>query len=431
MSKIFSFDELDKDLTKNVDSLGSKMSENEFSRIDTWVSTGNYLLNAQIGGSIFKGIPGNRTTIYSGESGVGKSFLILNAVREAQKMGYYVIYGDSESAIDMNVMVNFGIDPERVRYQPLKTVLGVRHFVANLCKTLKEKKKAGFEVPKLMFIVDSLGNLATEKEINDSITGSDKRDMTKQQNMRSLFRVITTELAELKIIGLMSNHVYQSVGGYIPMTIQSGGGGSIYNASVILNLTKSNLKDGDTEAPEGQAKTGIIVTSRPAKNRFAKPIPIKFHISFYKGMNPYVGLEDYISWEVCGIGKGKLIEEIIDKPMFEDDGKTPKMRAGKHRIEKFKTGNMIYEPDTRGNNYAVKHLGKTVKGAGIFNSDVFTQEILEKLDEVIKPVFELPKNYMEEDELMDLLDLNDEEIIQIDDLDSSLDGPIIPIIREN
>lgn len=391
MAKIFSFEELDKAMTK-VDPLGSVMTENQFSRIDEWINTGNYLLNAQISGSLFKGIPNSRSVCFAGESGTGKTFLTLNLCREAQKMGYYIIYGDSESAVDEDTMKKFGMDPARVRYQPLKTVMHTRHFVSNLCKSLREKKAAGFEVPKIMFIIDSLGNLATEKEVNDAVSGSDKRDMTKQQNLRSMFRVIGTDLAELKIPMILTNHTYASIGGYIPTQIISGGGGAIYNASIILALSKAGLKDGDQEAAEaGIQKTGIIVKSKPAKNRFARPIPIKFHISFYKGMNPYVGLEEHVNWNLCGIGKGTLEEEILETPVMEEDGVTQKIYRNKPKVERTKTGNWIYKADPTAKTYAIKHLNKTVKGSALFTSEVFTPEVLKTLDEnVIKKMFELP-----------------------------------------
>ena len=337
----------------------------------------------------------------------GKTFLILNAVREAQKMGYYIIYGDSETAVDEDVMVKFGIDPTRVRYQPLKTALGVRHFISNLCSTLREQKKKGMELPKIMFVIDSLGNLATEKELADAQSGSDKRDMTKQQNLRSMFRVITTDLAEFKIPLIMSNHTYASVGGYIPMQIVSGGGGAIYNASIILMLSKAGLKDGDDEAAEAGTKSGIIVTSKPFKNRFAKPIPIKFHISFFKGMNPFVGLENYVSWETCGIERGSLVEEILETPVYEDDGVTQKIYRGKPKVEKVKTGNLIFTADKDAKTFAVKHLGRAVKGSAIFSKEVFTDEVLRKLDdEVIRPMFELPKAVLEDEELNDVLGID-------------------------
>ena len=203
---------------------------------------------------------------------------------------------------------------------------------------------------------------------------------------------------------------HNSVGGYIPTQILSGGGGAIYSASIILMLSKAQLKEKDDEAEEaGVSKTGIIVTSKPFKNRFAKPIPIKFHISFFKGMNPYVGLENYTTWENSGIGRGKMIEEILEKPMFEADGVTPRLFKGKPRIEKTKTGNFIYEEDKDAKTFAVKHLGKTVKGSSIFSKEVFTEEILKKLDEtVIRPLFELPKGVLEEDELNDVLGIDDD-----------------------
>jgi RecA/RadA recombinase len=407
---VFSFEDLDKAMTK-VDPLGSIITENEFSKIGEWIPTGNYLLNAQISGSLFNGVPANRGLVFAGESGTGKTFLTLNVVREAQKMGYYVIYGDSETAVDEDLLVKFGIDPKTVRYQPLKTALGVRHFISNLCSTLREQKKKGMELPKIMFVIDSLGNLATEKELADAQSGSDKRDMTKQQNLRSMFRVITTDLAEFKIPLIMTNHTYASIGGYIPMQIVSGGGGAIYNASIILMLSKAGLKDGDSEAADaGVAKTGIIVTSKPFKNRFAKPLPIKFHISFFKGMNPYVGLENFVSWEVCGIGRGKLVEEIIETPIFEADGVTPKMYRGKPKIEKTKTGNYIYEEDKSAKTFAVKHLGRTVKGSGIFSREVFTDEVLKQLDEqIIRPMFELPRIVQDDEELAEAFGLDHDD----------------------
>lgn len=411
MSKQFSFDELDKAMTK-IDPLGSMMNINTFSRIDEWIGTGNYLLNAQICGSIFKGIPNSRSVMLSGESGCGKTFLSLNICREAQQMGYHVIYGDSEAAVDEDLMIKFGLDPAKVRYQPFKTALHVRHFTSNLCKSLKEKKAAGFEIPKILFILDSLGNLATEKELNDALSGSEKRDMTKQQNLRSMFRVITMDLAELKIPAVFTNHTYAAVGSYIPTQIVSGGGGAIYNASGILVLSKAGLDDTEGEGKDvGLKKAGIIVTSKIYKSRFTRPIPIKFHISLYKGMNPYVGLENFVSWETCGIGKGTLIEEIIETPQWEDEAQTiPKISRGKQKIERTSTGKFIYKEDPTAKTFAVKHLQKTVKGSALFTSEVFTHEVLVKLDDIIRPMFELPKASMDDDELNDILEIDDEEI---------------------
>jgi len=225
-----------------------------------------------------------------------------------------------------------------------------------------------------------------------------------------MFRIITTDLAELKIPLLVTNHVYASIGGYFPSNVQSGGTGAIYNASIILEFTKAGLKDGDEEAADaGQAKTGLVVTSKVVKNRFVRPIPIKFHISFYKGMNPYVGLENYVSWETCGIGRGKLVEEIIETPVYEADGVTQKIYRNKPKFDRVKSGEYIYEPDTKGNTFAVKHLGRTVKGAQIFNSEVFTTDILHAIDKVIGPIFQFPKTVSDQNELDELMDSDEDD----------------------
>lgn len=410
MAKQFSFEDLDKSLSK-VSELGSILTENKFSKIDEYIPTGNYVLNAQLSGSLFGGIPNTRSVALSGESGVGKSFLCLNIAREAQKMGYYIIYCDSESAIDEDIARKFGLDPEKIRYQPVNTIKTLKNFCANLYDQLKEKKDKGYDTPKIMMIVDSIGNLATEKERNDALSGSDKKDMTRAGDIRSLFRIITTDLAELKIPLVFTNHSYTSVGAYVPTQIMSGGGGAIYAASMILMLSKASLKENNKEAEKaGMTKTGVLVTSKPTKNRFAKPIPVKFHISFYNGMNPYVGLEKYVSWESVGIGPGKLEERIEERPVLDDNGE-PVIKRGKPVIERTNTGEYEYIADESSNpkTFAIKHLGKTIKAGQLFTSEVFTEDILKQLDElVIRPMFELP-NIIESDNVGDFFEDYEEE----------------------
>lgn len=217
-----SFLELDNFLTKEVNESGSIVTDNAFSTIDEYISSGNYLLNAQLSGSLFGGYANSRTTALSGESGVGKSFLALNAAREAQKMGYNIIWCDSEAAQDQTTFENFGVDPNTVRYQPVSTPLDFKKFVSNLLKKLKEAKDAGKKTPKIMLVLDSLGNLATTKERDDAQSGSEKKDMTKASEMRSLFRVITMDLAGAKIPFLFTNHSYTCMVGETSILMKDG-----------------------------------------------------------------------------------------------------------------------------------------------------------------------------------------------------------------
>ena len=364
-TKEFSFLDLDKELSKiNGFETGSILSENTFSEVDEWIPTGNYLLNAQLSGTLFGGIPNTRSLGLMGDPGTGKSFVCLNVAREAQKKGYDVVYCDTEGAIDKSSAIKFGIDANKVRYQPIKTVTEFQTFVANLLELVKKAKASGAN-PKILLILDSLGMLSTDKELRDAIEGKNAADMgAKAKELRKLFRVITLDLTAAKIPLVCTNHVYAG-GGFFPTKESSGGDGPIFAMSVISFLSKAQLKEGNSTT-----KTGIIVTSNLKKSRFTIPEPVKFHISFANGMNPYVGLQDFISWEACGIGRGKF-EEV---------------KNAKGEKE------MLFTPSESSQaRWAVKHLGKTITSSQLFTPEVFTEDVLRQLDEnVIKKHFILP-----------------------------------------
>jgi len=360
----FSFLSLDKELSKITGfETGSILANNTFSEVDEWIPTGNYLLNAQISGTLFGGVPNTRSFGVMGDPGTGKSFFCLNVVREAQKIGYDVIYCDTEGAIDKNSAEKFGIDLQKIRYQPIQTVSQFQTFVANVLDIVKKSKSEG-QNPKILLVLDSLGMLSTDKELNDAIKGHNAADMgAKAKELRKLFRVITLDLTAAKIPLICTNHVYAG-GGYMPTKESSGGDGPIFAMSVVSFLSKAQLKDG------AGTKTGIIVTSTLKKSRFTIPEQVKFHISFSHGMNPYVGLQDYVSWEACGIERGKF-EEV----------KNPE--TGKKES--------IFKPNSTAQRWGVKHLGKTVASTELFTPEVFTNDVLKQLDEkVIKNKFKLP-----------------------------------------
>lgn len=348
-NKQFTFDDLNSELS-GINPLGSIMEMSDFSEITEYIDTGNYHLNACVTGSLFKGWPNNRACSVAGPSGTGKTFLMLNTVREAIAKGYSVIYYDSEAAIDKDLMKKFGIDLSKVNYQPINTVQEFRTSVTTITKKMQEAKRNGAELPKIMILLDSAGNLATQKEIDDAVSGSEKSDMTRSKILKSIFRIIMTPLADLKIPFLFTNHTYMSQD-FMPSINVGGGTGPEYAASIVLILTKAQLKDGDQ-------KVGIVVTARPSKNRFAKPNPIKFHLDFSKGMNRFVGLEKYATWDICGVTRGTI------------DPKT------KEKI-----------PKDTARTWICKHLDTTVSNAEFFTEKVFTPEVLKQIDEYIKPLF--------------------------------------------
>jgi len=373
----FSFLDLDKSLSKiSGFETGSILTTNTFSEVDEWIPTGNFLLNAQISGTLFGGVPNNRSFGVMGDPGTGKSFFCLNVVREAQKIGYDVIYCDSEGAIDKSGALKFGIDTDKIRYQPIKTVSQFQTFVSNLMELVNKAKSAG-QQPKILIVLDSLGMLSTDKELADALKGHNASDMgAKAKELRKLFRVITLDLTAAKIPLICTNHVYAGGGAYIPTKESSGGDGPIFAMSVVAFLSKAQLKDG------AGTKTGIVVTSTLKKSRFTIPEPVKFHISFANGMNPYVGLQDYVSWESCGVERGKF-EEV-------------KNAEGKKES--------VFKPSASSTRWGVRHLGKTVASTELFTDKVFTQEVLEQLDKnVIQDKFKFP-DLPDHDELLSTLD---------------------------
>lgn len=363
-TKSFTFDDLNNELAQ-LNPLGSVMELSDFSEITEYIDTGNYHLNACVSGSLFGGWPNNRTCSVAGPSGTGKTFLMLNTVRELVNKGYNVIYYDSEAAVDKELMKKFGIDTTKINYQPVNTVQEFRTSVTTITKKMQDAKRNGVELPKIAIILDSAGNLATQKEIDDAASGSDKADMTRSKVLKSIFRIIMTPLADLKIPFLFTNHTYLSQD-FMPTHVAGGGTGPEYAASIVLMLTKAQLKD-----KSGKERVGIIVTAKPAKNRFAKPHAIKFHLHFSKGMNRFVGLEQYATWDICGIARGTIDPKTKEK-VLKETART----------------------------WVCKHLDTTVSDADFFTEKVFTQEVLEKINNYIQPLF----NYNTDTESSDFID---------------------------
>lgn len=373
----------------------SKIEIMGFSDIDEYIPTGNYLLNAQMSGSLFGGYPNTRSIGIAGDSGAGKTFLCLNAVRELQKKGYVVFYIDTEGAIDSSDYIKFGVDLNKLKYLRMGYISEVKFFINDFIETLKDNPGL-----KPAIFVDSVGMLDTDKSKRDMEAGKNAADMgLRSKEMRALFKSFTLELSNLRVPFIFTNHTYASMDQYTPKGI-SGGGGPEFSASIILMLSKGTLRD------ESKTTTGIIVRSKTRKNRLAKPIDIEFHISFHKGMNPFVGLEQFVSWENCGVVRGsKLTEKEFSKLKPEDQAKC-------HKFE-LEGETWYVKPSIQAKNYIVRSTGVEVPVREFFSERLFTQAVLEELDEkVIKPTFKFPESQsgiddMETDELEDLTDSDD------------------------
>jgi RecA/RadA recombinase len=110
------------DIVKSVDDSAEILSESVNSVIDDYINTGNYILNAAMTGSLFRGAPTGRVLCLAGDPGTGKSYLALSICREGQKKGYTPIYMDSEGSIDKDFVELIGCDSSKMIIKQVSTI---------------------------------------------------------------------------------------------------------------------------------------------------------------------------------------------------------------------------------------------------------------------------------------------------------------------
>ena len=273
-----------KDIVKEVGgqyaSIASEIDESE-----TFVDTGSYIFNALVSGSIYGGVSGDKITAIAGESSTGKTFFSLAVVKNFLNShpDGYCLYFDTEAAINKSLLEGRGVDTKRT------VVINVVTIEEFRTKTLKAVdiylKKPEEERKPCIFVLDSLGMLSTNKEINDALAEKDTRDMTKAQLIKGAFRMLTLKLGQAKIPMLVTNHTYDVIGSYVPTKDMGGGSGLKYAASTIIYLSKKKEKDG-TEV------IGNIIKAKTQKSRLSKEnkdVEIRL---FYdeRGLDKYYGL---------------------------------------------------------------------------------------------------------------------------------------------
>ena len=273
-----------KDVVKGIDNANLLSEGGNSSEFSGTIDTGSYALNALISGSIYGGVPNNKITAFAGESATGKTFFVLSVLKtflDKNPEGG-VIYFDTEAAVTKSMMSDRGIDTSRVVIAEPTSIEEFRtsatRILTNYIDTPEEKKKP------MMMVLDSLGMLSSTKELEDTESGKNARDMTKAQLLRGTFRVLSLKLAKANVPLLVTNHVYDVVGAYVPTKEISGGSGLKYAASSIIMLGKKKDKDG-TEV------VGNIVKASTHKSRFTKENKkIEIKLSYDKGLDRYYGL---------------------------------------------------------------------------------------------------------------------------------------------
>ncbi len=247
-----------KDIGNEYATLASNIDETE-----KYVDTGSFIFNALVSGSVYGGLSGNKITAIAGESSTGKTFFALAVVRNflLNNPDAIVVYFDTESAITRSLLEDRDIDTDRVVVLNVVTIEEFR-TKALQCVDKYLKVPEGDRQP-MMFVLDSLGMLSTEKEIGDALIEKNVRDMTKSQLVKGAFRMLTLKLGQADVPLIVTNHTYDVIGAYVPTKEMGGGSGLKYAASTIIYLSKKKEKD-------GKEIIGNIIKAKTAKSRLSK-----------------------------------------------------------------------------------------------------------------------------------------------------------------
>ena len=259
-----------------------------------WISTGNYALNYLLSGDFRKGIPLGKVSVFAGESGAGKSYIVSgNIVKSAQEQGIFVVLIDSENALDEAWLQALGVDTSEDKI--LKLNMAMIDDVAKTISTFMDDYRSMNEEdrPKVLFVIDSLGMLMSPTEVNQFEAGDMKGDMgRKAKALKALVTNCVNMFGSYNVGMCVTNHTYASQDMFDPDDKISGGSGFVYASSMVVAMKKLKLKE-DADGNKTSEVNGIRAACKVMKTRYAKPFEaVQVKIPYETGMDPYSGLFD-------------------------------------------------------------------------------------------------------------------------------------------
>jgi RecA/RadA recombinase len=255
------------------------LSKSKFFMSKDVISTAVPIVNVALSGSLDGGLtPG--LTMWAGPSKHFKTaFSLLMAKSYLEKYpDSALLFYDSEFGTPQSYFTSFGIDTERVLHTPLTDIEQLKFDVMTQLTQLDRGDK-------LIIIIDSIGNLASKKEVDDALDGKSVADMSRAKQIKSLFRMVTPHLTMKDIPMIVVNHTYKEIGMF-PKDIVGGGTGSYYSADNIFIIGRQQEK-------EGTEVIGYNFIINVEKSRYVKEkskIPVT--VSFDGGISKWSGLLD-------------------------------------------------------------------------------------------------------------------------------------------
>jgi len=284
-------------LTKSIKGMSAGFNDPQ-----DWISTGNFALNYLLSGDFQKGIPLGKVSVFAGESGAGKSYIVSgNIVKAAQEQGIFVVLIDSENALDESWLQALGV--ETTDDKILKLNMAMIDDVAKTISTFMDDYRSMNEEdrPKVLFVVDSLGMLMSPTEVSQFEAGDMKGDFgRKAKALKALVTNCVNMFGSYNVGMCVTNHTYASQDMFDPDDKISGGSGFVYASSMVVAMKKLKLKV-DADGNKTSQVHGIRAACKVMKTRYAKPFEgVQVEIPYETGMNPYSGMFDLLE------GKGLL-----------------------------------------------------------------------------------------------------------------------------
>ena len=243
--------------------------------IPTSIPVINVALSGRFDGGLTPGL-----TMWAGPSKHFKtafSLLMAKAYQDKYKDSVVLFY-DSEFGTPQSYFDAFGIDTDRVLHTPITDIEQLKFDVMQQLNNIERGEH-------VIIVIDSIGNLASKKEVEDALEGKSAADMTRAKQLKSLFRMVTPHLTIKDIPMVVVNHTYMEIGMF-PKAIVGGGTGSYYSADNIYILGRQQEKDGS----EVVGYNFIINVEKSRHVKEKSKIPVS--VSFDGGISKWSGLLD-------------------------------------------------------------------------------------------------------------------------------------------
>ena len=249
-----------------------------FKEQDT-VTTKVPMINVALSGDVEGGLTSGLTVLAGPSKHFKTSFALLmaKAYMDEHKDAVMLFY-DSEFGAPQRFFESFDIDISRVLHTPITDVEQLKFDIVNQLDEIERDDK-------VIIVIDSIGNLASKKELEDALNEKGVADMSRAKALKGLFRMVTPYLTMKNIPLLAVNHTYQEIG-LFPKAIVSGGTGIYYSADNIWIIGRQQQKTGT------QIK-GYNFVINVEKSRFVREkskVPIS--VTWEGGIESYSGLLD-------------------------------------------------------------------------------------------------------------------------------------------